>query len=111
METFIHEFEGYFKCKSKCRVYVTKISDITHICFEELDDNPGTSVTNMSEHLANDMIRKLNIRPGLIKFFESYPENNHRKDRSFEEVLYTWRGNEAHDPHWLPSKDREVFEF
>jgi len=111
METFIHNFEGFWNSESKCKVHVVVLHDITHICFEELDDNQGTSVTNVSEHLATQMIKKLNIRPGLCKFFESYPENRHRKDRSFDEILYTWQGNVASKPHWLPAKNMEIFGF
>jgi len=111
MKTFTHNFEGFWKCESKCKVYVEVIHGITHICFEELYDNEGTSVTNMSEHLATQMIQELGVEPGTCKFFESYPDSMHREKRSFDEVLYTWEGKKAKSPHWLPSKEREIFGF
>lgn len=111
METFTHNFTGFWGCDSKCKVHKTEIHGITHICFEELDDNEGTSVTNMSEHLATEMVQRFNLVPGKCKFFESYPDNRHRKDRSFDEILYTWNGNKASQPNWLPAKNMEIFGF
>ena len=111
MKTFIYNFRGFGNCESKCRVYVTEIHGITHICFEELEDNPGTSVTNVSEQLATEILKYLNLPAGKCKFFESYPETSYRRDRSFEEILYTWNNNTASSPSWLPSKDKQIFEF
>lgn len=111
METFTYDFIGFGGCESKCKVYITIMHDIAFICFEELEDNNGTSVTNMSEYLATQIVEKHNFKPGMCKFFESYPENRHRKDRSFDEILYTWNGTVASSPHWLPAKNKEIFGF
>lgn len=122
MKTFIHNYEGFGKCESKCKVYMVSHGAITHICFEELDDNPGTSVTNMSEHLAAQMIKKFGIEPYDCNFYETYlhkgfPHENTR--RSFDEIKYEWRFNGknqplewiAEHPHWKPSDKREIFEL
>ena len=88
-----------------------KINGITFICFEEIEMNPGTSVTNMSEHLATQVVETFKLEPGKCKFYETYSESKNREERNFDEILYTWNGNKASHPNWLPSKDRGIFEF
>jgi hypothetical protein len=115
--TFIHNYEGYGKCKSKCKVYMVSEGQLTHFCFEELDDNPGTSITNMSEHLATQMIEKFNLKPYQCFFYETYPHSG--KDRSFDEIKYTWIIDEspkpiilkATKPQWKFSDKHEIFEL
>ena len=117
METFIHEYKGFGGCESRCKVYMVSDSPLTHFCFEELDDNYGTSVTNMSEYLATQMIQIFNLKPYECFFYETYPHSG--KDRSFDEIKYIWIIDEspkstilkATKPHWKPSDKREIFEL
>ena len=116
METFIHEYKGFGGCESRCKVYMVSDSPLTHFCFEELDDNYGTSVTNMSEYLATQMIQIFNLKPYECFFYETYPHSG--KDRSFDEIDYLWAFDGknhpewiASHPHWKPSDKREIFEL
>lgn len=111
MQILTYEYKGFWDCPSRCNVHYGVINGISFICFEEIENNPGTSVTNMSEHLATQIVEMFKLTPGKCKFFETYPENKHREERSFDEILYTWDGNKASHPHWLPSKDRDIFGF
>lgn len=111
---FIHDYEGYGKCKSKCKVIMVSDGPLTHFCFEELDDNPGTSITNMSEHLAAQMLKKFGLEPYNCSFYETYPHSG--KDRSFDEIDYLWEFDGknhpewvAKHPHWKPSNQHEIF--
>lgn len=121
---FIHKYEGFGKCKSRCKVYMVFIDGITHFCFEELDDNTGTSVTNMSEYLATQMVKKFCLEPYNCKFYETYPHNDisyknlKNNKRSFDEINYLWELNMvdkmywmAAHPHWKSSDKREIFDF
>ena len=111
--TFIHNYEGFGKCESKCKVYMVLHGAITHICFEELDDNKGTSITNMSEYLAAQILKKFNLEPYDCSFYETYPHSE--KDRSFDEIYYLWEFDKtqwiAKHPHWKPSDKHKIFEL
>ena len=116
--TFIHNYEGFGKCESKCKVLMVSHGVITHFCFEELDDNKGTSITNMSEHLAAQMLKKFNLEPYDCSFYETYPHSG-KENRSFDEIDYLWEFDGklqptqwiAKHPHWKPSDKREIFEL
>jgi hypothetical protein len=106
MKIFEHQYKGFGIHPSECRVYVEKIDDIYHICFEDI--GIGTSITNASEQLASEMILRLNVMPDICKFYETY---NHPEGRTFDEITYKWLGIMAKYPDWKPSKNQKIFGF
>lgn len=86
MKTYIHEYLGFGSHKSKCKVYIKEEEKIL-IGFEDL--NVGTSVTNASEQLATEIIKKENFNPKNIIFYEWYPQY----DAEVSEIKYIWNEN------------------
>lgn len=99
METF--EFEGFWKCESKCGVTIQKNEENLTVILTELNDNPGTSITNAFEMIAtrlyNERFRDRN--PWDIKWIENYPARHHREE-TFDEVSLHWDGSEYNSPVW-----------
>lgn len=112
-EDFIHEYLGFGRFPSICRVMIFSDDGETFICFEDFGD--GTSVTNASEQLATEIVDKMNYDPSDCRFFETY---NRREplhgDKTpyydtFDEITYEWSFNrgrwEAKSPDWHPAPE------
>ncbi len=108
METFTHEYKGFGGCQSMCKVYHDEKNGFHYFCFEDM--NTGTSVTNMSEHLATEMVRKYYLSPLLCRFFESYVHQGKRDStRTLDEITYSWKMRVASDPEWMPVNETGLF--
>lgn len=111
-QDFEHEYKGFGRVPSKCRVMIIKDENIHLICFEDL--GYGTSVTNASEQLASEIVQKFNLDPKTCRFFETYEQYD---NDTFDEIVYTWNlshGNWiATKPDWIFSPDdiRTIFMF
>ena len=97
----VHEYKGFGNCESKCRLYIKEVTNprygaTTFVCFENM--GVGTSVTNMSEELATQIVHLYGLDPQTTRFFESYKYD--REPRSLDEIEYTWHGNIARRPQW-----------
>lgn len=104
-ESFIYDYLGFHNTPSKCKIHITK-NNKHYICFEEINDNDGTSVTNISEELATRIIGEFKIQPQVVRFFESYKYPGEK--RTLDEIIYTWDCNVATNPIW---KHIDVDEF
>lgn len=102
-EQFIFSYEGFGRCKSKCAVMVWIKPDlvINRCCvlMIELDDNPGTSITNASEIVATKLRRIKNL-PIATTFFEMYEY----RPQSVDMVKYRYHANidEFTSAIWIP---------
>ncbi len=74
------EYEGYGGTASVCRVRVYDPTPAGQaakrplvVVFTELDDNPGTAITNCIEHLVNRMLEGLGKPEPVPVFVEHYP--------------------------------------
>jgi len=101
MNLFRHEFLGFKTHQSACNVYVETYNDINHILFEDISD--GTSVTNMSEQLATEIINKLNLNPENCKFYEKYSNED-----DIDEITYVWNNKIAKNPFWKRCLDKNI---
>jgi hypothetical protein len=103
-EDFIHEYKGYGRVPSKCRVKIFSDDGEIFICFEDIGD--GTSVTNASEQLATEIVDKLGLAPANCRFFETYSQYNYD---SFDEIIYQWSMTrdrwDASHPDWLTASE------
>src|SRR5215204_6030403 len=72
---FIHRYRGYWSDGGKCRIriYGEDRSAPVVIC-SQLPDNPNTSVTNMVEYLAAEVIEE-HCLPTPLTWIEHYPEH------------------------------------
>lgn len=110
MEVFQHEYEGFGTHPSKCMVYIKKVtnprySDTMFVCFEDLGE--GTCVTNASEQLATEIVKKMGLDPENTRFFETYDR------QQLDEITYSWKDLEASNPKWFPPEFnlKHVFNF
>lgn len=94
-----------------CKVYHVTKNGFHYFCFEDM--NVGTSVTNMSEYLATEMVKKHAFStPLFCRFFESYiDQDDGVESRRLDEITYSWDMHVASDPDWKPSKEGGLFGF
>jgi hypothetical protein len=95
MKDYTHYFNGYERVPSSCNVYILNFPDETKwIGFE--NTGHGTSVTNASEQLASEIVKKEFFHSEKCRFFEWYSEY----EGDVDEITYTWNNNIASDPVW-----------
>lgn len=94
------DFEGFWNYPSKCRVTIWESDSDCVVLFTELPDNPGTSVTNASEMLANIIYPSLPNKN--IRWFENYVNIN-----DIDEIIYKGKPGEFVSPNWSPCLDFE----
>jgi hypothetical protein len=103
IEDFFHEYMGFGRVPSHCRVKIFTNNGENFICFEDIGE--GTSVTNASEQLATEIVDLKDFNPTNCRFFETYSQYNYD---SFDEIIYQWafvRGRwEAKHPDWKPAE-------
>ena len=102
-------FKGLHGCHSVCGVEVRKLSDTEFVVIAtELDDNPGTSVTNAWPSLAYIICQELCLVPCQVRWAEHYPPRGHRGNirETWEWVNLDW------DKHhfFTMSQDRHPWE-
>jgi hypothetical protein len=112
---FNHDYLGYNGTRSRCNVLIFSDDGEHFILFENL--GIGTSVTNMSELLATQIVAKMRFNPIDCRFFETYKEYDHE---TFDEIEYIWSKSfdvernyfmEAKHAKWKPAPKyiREMF--
>jgi hypothetical protein len=109
MKSYTHYFKGFGIHPSAIAVWINRGEDgKTWIGFEDL--NEGTSVTNASEQLATEIVKKEGLVPVNCRFFDWYPQHGGDVD----EVTYSWKpGNIASNPDWKPfcKASKNPFDF
>jgi hypothetical protein len=75
---YTHRYRVYWSNGGKCqiRIYQEEWQDPVVIC-SQLPDNDNTSVTNMAEYLAAEVIEELGLATPLT-WIEHYPEHRGR---------------------------------
>ena len=85
-----YEYRGYFGCASVCRLrlFCVGANGDTVAVVTELESNEGTSVTNMAEGLARQIIEEFKIEPARYVQIEHYPATRGRSGGiEFEETF------------------------
>lgn len=95
-----YTYGGHRGLPSACYLDVWTDGSSFTVMFTEADDNPGTSVTNFSERLANSVSELLG-HPSQVKWIEHYPANKFYK-AYFDEVTYSGRPGNYYSPQWTP---------
>lgn len=109
-EEYIHEFKGFGRVPSKCKVIIYYEDNINYICFEDL--GIGTSVTNASEQIASEIVEKMDLTPSFCRFFETYGQYD---NDTFDEISYKWQIEDskwkASEPDWTfaPDEIKDMF--
>ena len=70
---FRFDYRGYWNCESHCTMEIHG----NLVIVTEADDNQGTSITNMAEHLATRVCHQFQIDPLKLVWIEHYRERGH----------------------------------
>jgi hypothetical protein len=72
---YIHHFRGYWSDGGKCRIRIYwEDGQASVVVCSQLPDNDNTSVTNMAEYLAAEIIKEHGL-PTPLTWIEHYPEH------------------------------------
>ncbi len=107
-------FGGFHGCESWCALEVIPVADShTAVIATELQDNPGTSITNAFELLAVAVCRDFRIDPSLMwiehyGYHSAIPSGNPRRfDRVEFEVVNAGARVLIHQPTWRPMTEQD----
>jgi hypothetical protein len=110
LETIYH-YTGFWGCEAKChlRAYEESGESLTVIA-TELNDNPGTSITNMAEHLATRVQDELERTHERLTWIEHYPKRGEGfiLEENFSEVTFTATLRGYVHPQWRYMTVEEV---
>jgi hypothetical protein len=106
-------YRGYHGCPSYCwlRIYMTPGQ--TMVLATELEDNPGTSITNMAAGLATEVVRAFHLPLDTLVWIEHYPAHlgingGARLPASFDRVTFTPTPQGLQSPQWCRLSQTEV---
>lgn len=97
-------YVGYHECESFCKLEITGTTHHALVVMTELKENVGTSITNRSERIAEEVVHRYGLQPGRCIFVEHYDQNSYNsgtaKDIHWALVTYDWAGKTASSPEW-----------
>ena len=101
----LYLYRGYHGCPSYgwLRIYMTPGQTV--VLATEVDDNPGTSVTNMAASLATEVVRTFRLPLDTLVWIEHYPprlgiHGGPRLPVSFDQVTFTLTTQGLRHPQW-----------
>jgi hypothetical protein len=72
---YVHRYRGYWSDRGRCRIRIYREEGrVPVVICSQPPDNPDTSVTNMAEYLAAEVMREHKLPSPLI-WIEHYPEH------------------------------------
>lgn len=98
-----YTYPGYHAHDSWCHLGIIGTAKLVLVVMTEAADNPGTSITNRSEHIASLIVNEngYDLIPGHCIFVEHYQPRPHGlKLPEYRIVTYDWRGRTASTPEW-----------
>ena len=97
------EYQGFHGCRSCCGLEIIPLADgRTLVIATELADNPGTSVTNVAEHLASFVCERFGIETEKLVWVEHYGYGICLLgERAYDRVTFQRRAPEG--VVWLPA--------
>ena len=74
-QAYVHHYRGYWSDGGKCRIRIYREDGQAPVVIcSQLPDNDNTSVTNMAEYLAAEVIEGHSL-PVPVTWIEHYPEH------------------------------------
>jgi hypothetical protein len=120
-DSYEHHYKNWYGSEAKCLVDVFFLENPTRpegiktiVLFSELQDNMGTSITNMSETIAEEILKKYNLKLQETMFIETYPYNYDRLGEFYDRVEYDMNEiNKLCNIRWSPLKDsgKKFYDF
>ena len=100
----VFRYRGYHGCPSRCRIRVYEaegdISVPSVLVATEIDDNPGTSVTNRIEVIATEVYRLLERPEAGLRVIEHYTSNAIAPERFALVTMEREAGKTFSTPRW-----------
>jgi hypothetical protein len=92
---YIHHYRGYWSDGGKCRIRIYRADGQAPVVIcTQLPDNPNTSVTNMAEYLAAEVIEEHKL-PSLLSWIEDYPEHEGEIGEYSLVTFFSWELTEV----------------
>jgi len=91
------EFRGFQGKPAICQLEILQLRDGRRaVIATEREDNPGTSVTNVAEHLASHVCDHFGIEPDKLVWIEhyGYPVHGVKRERTYDLVTFSRRNPE-----------------
>jgi hypothetical protein len=109
----LYLYRGLHGCPSYCwlRIYMTPAQTV--VLATELEDNPGTSITNMAAGLATEVVRTFGLPLDTLVWIEHYPAHlgingGARLPESFDRVTFTHTAQGLRLPQWCRLSQTQV---
>jgi hypothetical protein len=115
---YVHYYRGYWSDGGKCRIRIYREDERAPVVIcSQLPDNENTSVTNMAEYLAAEVIQEHKL-PSLLTWIEHYPEHEGEIGEYSLVTFFSWELTEVclggvwryrlGSPRWSPLRPEEV---
>jgi hypothetical protein len=115
---YIHHYRGYWSDGGKCRIRIFhEVGCATMVICSQLPDNDNTSVTNMAEYLAAEVVEEHSL-PTPLAWIEHYPEHEGEIGEHSLVRFSSWKLDEVcvggvwrcrvGSPRWSPLRPEEV---
>lgn len=124
------QYRGFHGCRCVCSLEILSLGDgRTAVIATELQDNPGTAITNVAEHLASEVCDRFGIEPEKLVWIEHYGYASSvtvGRERTYDRVSFRVRKADAfqgsaavlrskpdgwpgyfEEPQWRPMKDED----
>ncbi len=86
---YVHKYAGYHNLPSRCRIRIyQRDGRVPVVIATELDENPGTSITNMAEQLCAEVIRTClpeRFEEEPVRWVEHHPRTPDELRRNYPE--------------------------
>ena len=102
----IYNYYGLWRCASKCDIEVYG----NVVVATELEDNPGTSITNFAAELATMICKEYRIPMCKLIWIEHYPERENFPE-SYSIVNFEYMDGELCFPEWKYISKEKVWEI
>ena len=115
---YVHRYRGYWSDGGRCRIRIYREDGHASVVIcSQLQDNENTSVTNMAEYLAAEVIKEHKL-PTPLTWIEHYPEHEGAVGEYSLVMFSAWEPVEAclggvwrfrvGSPWWSPLNAGEV---
>ncbi|MDP9457824.1 MAG: hypothetical protein M3Q49_12685 [Actinomycetota bacterium] len=92
---YVHRYRGYWSDGGRCRIRIYRgEGKLPIVVCSQLPDNDNTSVTNMAEYLAAEVVEGHSLPTPLV-WVEHYPEHEGRIGEFSRVSFSSWKAEEV----------------
>lgn len=115
---YVHHYRGYWSEGGKCRIRIYREDGQTPVVIcSQLPDNDNTSITNMAEYVAAEVVEEHELSKPLV-WIEHYPRHEGEIGEYALVVFSSWEVEEAYlggvrrcrlgRPWWSPLRPEQA---